>query len=46
MCEKKDTDLRNELFYQQKNGYDLIDTEERLEQCLADIPAWLKIRTV
>jgi len=22
------------------------DTEERLEQCLADIPAWLKIRTV
>ena len=23
-------DLRSKLFYEQKNGYDLIDTEERL----------------
>ena len=29
MDEKKD-ELRSKLFYEQKNGYDLIDTEERL----------------
>ena len=28
--ETKTEDYRNELFYQPKNGYDRIDTEERL----------------
>lgn len=30
MTKSKEPDYRKELFYEQKNGYDLIDTEERL----------------
>lgn len=31
MTEKEDKKLREELFYQRKNGYDLIDLEERVK---------------
>ena len=29
--EEKNDDLRSELFYEQKNGYDIIDTDERMD---------------
>ena len=37
------SDLREKLFYEQKNGYDLIDTAERLrlEDYCRDYMAWL-----
>lgn len=38
-------DMRNELFYEQKNGYDLIDTEERIavENYCRDYMSYLNI---
>ena len=44
MSEKKETEaLREELFYKQKNGYDLIDVKERLalEDYCEQYKAWL-----
>ncbi len=43
MAEQENLTLREELFYQQKNGYDLIDVEERLalERYCEDYKAYL-----
>lgn len=33
-------DMRKELFYEQKNGYDLIDAQERLELEITARATW------